>query len=68
MVALFRRAIEVAEAAGAQVIGAAALIDRRCGAADLRVPFHALAQLSLPTCEPSACPLCAQGVPVIKPG
>ena len=63
-----RETIEVAEAADAQVIGAAALIDRSGGTADLTVPFHALAQLSLPPCGPSACLLCAQGVPVIKPG
>ena len=63
-----RETIDVAKAAGAQVIGAAAIIDRSGGAADLSVPFHALAQLSLPTYDPSTCPLCAQGLPVTKPG
>ena len=33
------------------------------------VPFHALCSTStLPTYEPDACPLCAQGLPVVKPG
>ena len=31
-------------------------------------PFVALLDVSLPTYEPEACPLCAQSVPVVKPG
>ena len=34
----------------------------------LDVPFHALATVSLPTYQPDACPLCAAGSPVVKPG
>jgi orotate phosphoribosyltransferase len=63
-----RETIEVATTAGAQVVGAAALIDRSGGTAQLGVPLEALARLSLPTHESSACPLCAEGVPVTKPG
>ena len=63
-----RETIAVANAAGAHVVGAVAIIDRSSGAAELSVPFHALAQLSLPTYDPAACPLCAQGQPVTKPG
>jgi orotate phosphoribosyltransferase len=32
------------------------------------VPFTALLQMDLPTYEPGTCPLCAQGLPVVKPG
>jgi orotate phosphoribosyltransferase len=32
------------------------------------VPFHALVTLSLPTYQPDACPLCAKGLAVTKPG
>jgi orotate phosphoribosyltransferase len=63
-----RETIEVATSTGAKVVGAAALIDRSGGTAQLGVPLEALARLSLPTYEPSACPLCAKGVPVTKPG
>ena len=63
-----RETIEVAEAAGARVVGAAAIIDRSADPTDLPVPFQALAQLSLPTYEPSRCPLCAEGLPLTKPG
>jgi orotate phosphoribosyltransferase len=63
-----RETIEVATSTGAEVVGAAALIDRSGGTAQLGVPLEALARLSLPAYEPSACPLCAKGVPVTKPG
>lgn len=63
-----RETIEVARAEGAEVVGAAAIIDRSGGRQELDVPFHALAAVSLPTYEPAACPLCAAGTPVVKPG
>ncbi len=63
-----RETIEVARAAGARVVGAGAIIDRSNGGQKLDVPFHALAQVSLPTYDPAACPLCAAGQPVVKPG
>jgi len=63
-----RETIEVARAAGARVVGAAAIIDRSGGSQKLDVPFHALATVSLPTYQPEACPLCARGEPVVKPG
>ena len=63
-----RETIEVARAAGARVAGAASIIDRSGGSQNLDVPFHALATVSLPTYQPEACPLCARGEPVVKPG
>jgi orotate phosphoribosyltransferase len=66
-----RETMEVARAAGAQVVGAASIVDRSPSSsarADLGVPFAALLQIDLPTYESSACPLCAQGIPVVKPG
>lgn len=63
-----RETIDVARAAGAEVVGAAAIIDRSGGTQSLGVPFHALATVSLPTYQPESCPLCAAGRPVVKPG
>ena len=63
-----RETIEVARTQGATVVGAAAIIDRSGGNQNLEVPFHALATVSLPTYQPDACPLCARGEPVVKPG
>ncbi len=63
-----RETMVVAREAGATVVGAGSIIDRSGGAATLDVPFRALVALSLPTYEPTACPLCAAGQPVTKPG
>jgi orotate phosphoribosyltransferase len=63
-----RETMEVARQAGAEIVGAAAIIDRSGGAIDFGVPSHALARLSVPTYDPAECPLCANGVPVEKPG
>lgn len=62
-----RETIEVARAAGATVVGAAAIVDRG-GASDLGVPAWTLASVTLPVHEPAACPQCAKGIPVVKPG
>jgi orotate phosphoribosyltransferase len=63
-----RETIDVARATGAVVVGAAAIIDRSGGQQRLDVPFHSLAEVSLPTYEPESCPLCQVGQPVVKPG
>ena len=63
-----RETMDVARRAGAAVVAAGAIINRGGGAPALGVPFHALATLSLPTHEAEACPLCASGVTVTKPG
>jgi len=63
-----KETIDVAVAAGAEVVGAAAIIDRSGGTVDVGVPFQALAQVAWPNYDPATCPLCAQGVPVTRPG
>jgi orotate phosphoribosyltransferase len=70
-----RETMQVATAAGGQVVGAASIVNRSVsatgsgqGAVQFDVPFAALLDVALPTYEPDACPLCAQGVPVAKPG
>ena len=63
-----RETMDVARGAGAEVLGAAAIIDRSPRNQGLDVPFHALATISLPTYEPDACPMCAAGLPIVKPG
>jgi orotate phosphoribosyltransferase len=63
-----RETMDVAREAGATVVGAAAIIDRSGGTIDFAVPYKTVIELSLPTYEADACPLCKQGVPVVKPG
>jgi orotate phosphoribosyltransferase len=63
-----RETIEVAREAGADVVGAAAIVDRSGSTIDFGVPSFALVQLSVPAYEPEQCPLCAQGIALVKPG
>jgi orotate phosphoribosyltransferase len=64
-----KETIDVARAAGATVVAAASIIDRSGGARQtIDVSYHALATIALPTYDPARCPLCAQGIPVVKPG
>ena len=57
----------IAEEAGITV-GAACLIDRSGGKADLGVPLAALTVLDIPTFAADAVPPELQGIPAIKPG
>jgi orotate phosphoribosyltransferase len=63
-----REVIEVLRAAGALVVAAGSIIDRSGGKADVGVPRVALATLEVVTYPPQDCPLCRQGVPLVKPG
>jgi orotate phosphoribosyltransferase len=60
--------IAAVRASGAEVIGAAVLVDRSGGQASLDVPLRALWSVEVPVYSPDECPLCAQRVPVTKPG
>jgi orotate phosphoribosyltransferase len=63
-----RETMQVATASGGRVVGAASIVDRSASGPQLDVPFSTLLQIDLPTFEPDKCPLCAQGLPVVKPG
>jgi orotate phosphoribosyltransferase len=63
-----RETIEVARAAGAIVVGACSIVDRSGGNPGLDVPYVSLLPMTLPTYQPDACPLCAEGLEVVKPG
>jgi orotate phosphoribosyltransferase len=60
--------VEVLRAAGANVLAAGSIIDRSGGRAAVGAPRVALATLLVNSHQPEACPLCARGVPVVKPG
>lgn len=63
-----RETMDVAAALGASVVGAAAVVNRSGKDQPVDVPFAALASIAPPTYQPETCPLCARGVPVVKPG
>jgi orotate phosphoribosyltransferase len=58
----------VAASFGAQVVGFGAILDRSAGRHGLGAALQALLSLDLPTYAPESCPLCADGVPIGKPG
>lgn len=53
---------------GGDTVGVALLVDRSGGKADFGVRTEALLKLEVPTYQPDACPLCAQGMPMTKRG
>ncbi len=63
-----REAIAAIEAAGGEVIAAAALVDRSAGAIDLGVPFTALVALNFPTYAADELPAELAARPAVKPG
>lgn len=63
-----KETIKVVQQAGGEVIGAASLIDRSNGKADVGVPYKSLVTLDVPTYAADSCPLCRSGSTPIKPG
>lgn len=63
-----RETMQVARAAGAQVVGVGSIVDRSGGSLTFDVPLASLLSMSVPAYEPDKCPLCAKGLPVVKPG
>lgn len=63
-----RECIAALQKHGANVIGAASIIDRSNGTADVGVPRISLASLDVPSYKSEECPLCEQGTEAVKPG
>jgi orotate phosphoribosyltransferase len=60
--------VEAVRSAGAEPVAAAVLVDRSAEPVDLGFPLLALGRIEIPSWEAGDCPLCADGVPVRKPG
>lgn len=63
-----RECIAAIESQGAKVTGAASIIDRSNGKADVGMKRVALASLDVPSYKPEACPMCERGKQAYKPG
>ena len=63
-----REAIAAIERAGGKVVGAASLVDRSGGKADLGVPYTPLILIDVPTYEADAVPPELAALPAVKPG
>ena len=63
-----RETVAALQANGAQVVGAASIIDRSSGKAEGGAPRIALATLDVPAVDPSVCEACRRGERAVKPG
>ena len=60
--------VDAGRAAGGEPLASAVIVDRSVTPIQLSLPLHALGRLEIPSWEPEACGLCADGVPLRKPG
>ena len=63
-----REVINLVRSLGGEVVAVASLVDRSGGKVDFGVPFKSLLQVKVETYSLEDCPLCAQGLPLVKPG
>lgn len=63
-----REVMEVVREKGAQVVGVGVLVDRSGGKVDFGVPLRALLTMEIPSYDAAECPLCREGLPLVKPG
>ena len=63
-----REVVDALRERSGRVVAAGSIIDRSGGTADVGVPRTALETIRVTSYQPDSCPLCAQGMPVIKPG
>ena len=64
-----QQTIDLVRAKGGDVVGVGVIVDRSGGSASFDVPrFVSALKLTLPTFEPESCPLCAQKLPIDRPG
>jgi orotate phosphoribosyltransferase len=63
-----RDTIAALQAAGAEVVAAASIIDRSGGAADVGLPRVSLATLNVPVLTQEGCDACQRAEPLVKPG
>jgi orotate phosphoribosyltransferase len=60
--------IRCVEAQGGVVTGLTSIIDRTGGEVELPLPLHSLTRVKVKTYPAAGCPLCADGIELVKPG
>jgi orotate phosphoribosyltransferase len=63
-----REVIRLLQQADVKVLAAGSIIDRSNGSADVGVPRVSLEQMEVVAYDPEECPLCKEGIPLVKPG
>jgi orotate phosphoribosyltransferase len=63
-----REVVDTLQERGVRVLAAGSIIDRSGGASEVGAPRAALETMRVISYAPESCPLCAQSIPVVKPG
>ncbi|MCL2527231.1 MAG: orotate phosphoribosyltransferase [Defluviitaleaceae bacterium] len=63
-----KEVIEIAKAHGAEVVGVGIMVDRSGGQVDLGAKVVAAYSKAIVSYTPEECPLCKEGVEIVKPG
>lgn len=63
-----KEVIKLAQTLNAEVVAAAFIVDRSGGRAKFDIPIFSVFQMEVITYQPDSCPLCAQGMEIVKPG
>lgn len=63
-----KEVIDVVREKGGEVVGVGVLVDRSNGKVDFGVPTESILKMEIQSYDPEECPLCKQGLPVVKPG
>ena len=60
--------MELVHKAGGDVVGVCVVVDRTNGQIDLGERLESVVSLDLKSYAPDECPLCKEGIPLVKPG
>jgi orotate phosphoribosyltransferase len=60
--------VAAVRSAGGEPLAAAVIVDRSTEPVDLSSPITALARIEIAAWTAGACPMCASGIPLVKPG
>lgn len=63
-----KEVIDLMQAKGVEIVGVGAVLDRSNGSVQFGVPFKPLVTMEVLSWTAEECPLCQQGLPVVKPG
>ena len=60
--------VDAVRAAGAEPLAGCVIVDRSTAPVELGLPLHSLGRIEIDAWDGADCPLCADGVPLRKPG
>ena len=60
--------MDVVKSHDCEVVGVGVIVDRSGGRAKFDVDVFSIVQMDVVTYSPDTCPLCIEGIPLVKPG